>query len=172
MCLSQPAERIKVREIFSPGKSYTASWVPWPRTCPAKSDSSHIVCFRTTKFCAVRDIPLLNTFDTSMARKQRNPYPSVHDSVGRVHSMNVKCCAMANSTRLYRVAQPNVEANCGIQHPSCANAVRALRDLQKQNMLQVIPLLQTLQAMSHPKPCLGPFPFKDWYRICSINKQA
>ena len=56
--------------------------------------------------------------------------------------MNVELGATANSNQLCRVAQPNVAANGGIQHPSCTNALCALRDVQKQGMLQAIPLFE------------------------------
>ena len=49
---------------------------------------------------------------------------------------------MANSNRLHRMAQPNVAANGGIRHPSYVNAECARRDVQKQSMLQVIPLIE------------------------------
>ena len=79
------------------------------------------------------------------------PYQSAHNSVGRVHSMNVKFRAMANSNRLHRVAQPNVAANGGIQHPSCANAECALRDIQKQSVRQVMQLIENTAAAARSR---------------------
>ena len=145
VCASHNRQNASKLEKSSRHEDRAASSVQWPRAChlrKATSISSHIIFARLDfarlwrSHCKTRLIHrwLGSSAMYEASRQHRRKY-----CVGRVHSMNVKFRAMANSNRLHRVAQPDVAANGGIQHPSYANAECARRDVQKQSMLLARP---------------------------------